>query len=161
MAKVLGLGPGQDAVRKAGEILEENRRLRRDLQAAQSRLAGGLTEELLAQAQDVNGARVVSARVDVAGVEALRELADTLRREIRSGVAVLSTEVDDKIVFLAMVTDDLVKRGVKAGDIVNRVARVTGGGGGGKPNLAQAGGRDKARWQEALDEVLPAVQSML
>jgi alanyl-tRNA synthetase len=131
------------------------------LQAAQSRLAGGQTVELVRSARELNGLRVVAARVDSASVESLRELADGLRRELGSGVAVLSAEVDDKIVFLAMVTDDLVKRGLKAGDLVNRVARITGGGGGGKPNLAQAGGRDKARWQEALDQVLPFVQSML
>ncbi len=113
------------------------------------------------QAQDLNGLRIVSARVGVSSLEALRALADTLRRELGSGVAVLSTEVDDKIVFLAMVTDDLVKRGLKAGELVNSVARITGGGGGGKPNLAQAGGRDKARWQEALDQVVPLVKAML
>jgi alanyl-tRNA synthetase len=60
-----------------------------------------------------------------------------------------------------MVTDDLVKRGLKAGELVNRVAKLTGGGGGGKPNLAQAGGRDTSRWQEALDSVVPAVRAML
>jgi alanyl-tRNA synthetase len=103
----------------------------------------------------------VAARVPVAGADALRDLADTLRKEMQSGVAVLSAEVDDKIVFLAMVTDDLVRRGVKAGDLVNRVAKLTGGGGGGKPNMAQAGGRDKERWQAALDEVVPAVKAML
>jgi alanyl-tRNA synthetase len=161
LGRVLGLGPGQDAVRKSAELVEDNRRLRRELQAAQSRLAGGQTEELVRSARELNGLRVVAARVDSASVESLRELADGLRRELGSGVAVLSAEVDDKIVFLAMVTDDLVKRGLKAGDLVNRVARITGGGGGGKPNLAQAGGRDKARWQEALDQVLPFVQSML
>ncbi|MGE5952698.1 MAG: DHHA1 domain-containing protein [Qipengyuania vulgaris] len=61
----------------------------------------------------------------------------------------------------AMVTDDLVRRGVKAGELVNRVAQVTGGGGGGKPNLAQAGGKDKTRWQDALDAVVPAVRALL
>ena len=141
--------------------MEENRRLRRELQEAQSQLAGGLSDELLRQAVELDGLRIVSARVPVPGVEALRDLADTLRRQLGSGVAVLSTEVDDKIVFLAMVTDDLVRRGIKAGEIVNRVARITGGGGGGKPTLAQAGGRDKGRWQEALDQVVPVVQSML
>ncbi len=161
LVRVLGLGPGQDAVRRAGELADENRRLKRELQSAQSQLAGGLSDDLLRQAVDVDGLRVIAARVDVAGAEALRELADALRRDLASGVAVLSTEVDDKILFLAMVTDDLVKRGVKAGEIVNRVARITGGGGGGKPNLAQAGGRDKARWQEALDAVVPAVRTLL
>jgi len=161
LVRVLGLGPGQDPVRRATELQDENRRLKRELQAVQSKLAGGLSDDLLGRAADVDGLRVIAARVDVAGVEPLRELADSLRRELGSGVAVLSTEVDDKIVFLAMVTDDLVKRGVKAGDLVNRVARITGGGGGGKPNLAQAGGRDKSRWQEALDAVVPAVRQML
>jgi alanyl-tRNA synthetase len=161
MARVLGLGPGQDPVRKGADLMDENKRLRRELHAAQAKLAGGLSDDLLRGATEIDGARVVAARVEVAGVEALRDLADTLRREMRSGVAVLSTEVDEKLVFLAMVTDDLVKRGVKAGDIVNRVARVTGGGGGGKPNLAQAGGRDKSRWQEALDTVVPAVRELL
>jgi alanyl-tRNA synthetase len=161
LGRVLGLGPGQDPVRRGTELVEENRKLRRELQEAQSKLAGGLSDELLHGAQDVDGLRVVSARVGVASVDALRGLADTLRCDLGSGVAVLSAELDDKIVFLAMVTDDLVKRGLKAGDLVNRVARITGGGGGGKPNLAQAGGRDKSRWQEALDEVVPLVRSML
>ena len=161
LTRVLGLGPGQDAVKRTAELVDENKRLRRDLQAAQAKLAGGLSGDLLQSATDVNGAKVLAARVDVATVDALRDLADTLRKDMKSGVAVLSADVDDKIVFLAMVTDDLVKRGVKAGDLVNRVAKITGGGGGGKPNLAQAGGRDKERWQEALDEVVPAVRSLL
>ena len=84
-----------------------------------------------------------------------------LRRELHSGAAVLSTELEGKIVFLAAVTDDQVGRGLRAGELVNRVARITGGGGGGKPHLAQAGGRDRSRWQEALDAVVPLVRSML
>ncbi len=161
LARVLGIGPGADPVRRADELVEENKKLRRDLQAVHSKLAGRLSQELLDGAREVDGVRIIAARVEVAGVEPLRELADSLRTEMKSGVAVLSTAVDDKIVFLAMVTDDLVKRGVKAGDLVNRVAKLTGGGGGGKPNLAQAGGRDRSRWQEALDSVVPAVRSML
>ncbi|MFQ5601452.1 MAG: alanine--tRNA ligase, partial [Candidatus Krumholzibacteriia bacterium] len=159
--RALGLGPGQDPVRRIEDLQEENRRLRRELEQAQSRLAGSLSGDLLEQATDVDGARVISARVSVSNVEALRELADALRRDLKSGAAVLSTEMDDKIIFMATVTEDLVKRGVKAGDLVCRVARITGGGGGGKPHLAQAGGRDKTRWQEALDQVVPLVRSML
>ncbi len=161
LVRVLGAGPGQDLVKRTSDWIEEAKRLKRELQTAQSQMAGGLAGRLVESAQEWNGVRVVAARVDVAGVEPLRELADALRRDLKSGVAVLSTEVDDKIVFLAMVTDDLVKRGVKAGEVVHRVAQITGGGGGGKPNLAQAGGRDKARWQEALDAVVPVVQSLL
>ena len=159
--RALGLGQGQDASRRIEEILEENRRLRRQLEETQVRLAGDQSAALLEAAVEVNGARVVSARVEAPSLEALRELADTLRRELHSGAAVLSTELEGKIVFLAAVTDDLVGRGLRAGELVNRVARITGGGGGGKPHLAQAGGRDRSRWQEALDAVVPLVRSML
>jgi len=159
--RALGLGPGQDASRRIEEILEENRRLRRQLEETQVRLAGDQSTALLESAVEVNGARVVSARVEAPSLEALRELADALRRELQSGAAVLSTEIEGKIVFLAAVTDDLVRRGLRAGELVNRVARITGGGGGGKPHLAQAGGRDRSRWQEALDAVVPLVRSML
>jgi alanyl-tRNA synthetase len=161
LARALGLGAGADVTHRLEEIQDENRRLRRELEQERVRSAGSLSTELVAAAVLVNGARVVSARVDVASVEALRELADTLRRELQSGAAVISAEVGEKIVFLATVTADLVRRGVKAGDLVNRVARITGGGGGGKPDFAQAGGRDKDRWQEALDQVVPLVRSML
>jgi alanyl-tRNA synthetase len=161
VSRTLGLGAGQDAVRRIAEIQDENRRLRRALEQAQSKLAGSLSTDLLDAAVDVDGARVVSARVEVDSVDALRELADAVRRELHSGAAVLSTEMGDKIVFLATVTDDLVKRGVRAGEIVSQIARITGGGGGGKPHLAQAGGRDKSRWQEALDQVVPLVRSKL
>ena len=105
--------------------------------------------------------RVVAAQVDVNNVDALRELADAMRRDLQSGAAVLSTAVGGKIVFLATVTEDLVGRGVKAGDLVKQVAQITGGGGGGKPHLAQAGGKDMDKWQEALDQVVPLVKSML
>jgi alanyl-tRNA synthetase len=160
-ARALGVGRSGDALRRIDEIQEENRSLRRELEGVRMQLAGNLSSDLLHAAVDVDGARVISARVDVSSVEALRELADALRGELSSGAAVLSTEMGEKIVFLATVTDDLVKRGVKAGDLVSRVARITGGGGGGKPHLAQAGGRDKSRWQEALDQVVPLVRSML
>ena len=161
LSRVLGLGPGQDALRRVEELQEDNRRLKRELERERSKLAGSLSSDLVSRAVEVDGTRVVSARVEVASVEALRDLADALRRELRSGAAVLSTELGEKIVFMATVTDDLVRRGLSAGVLVNQVARITGGGGGGKPHLAQAGGRDKSRWQEALDQVVPLVRSML
>jgi alanyl-tRNA synthetase len=160
-AQALGLGSGQDPSHKIGELQEEVRSLRRQRDEALAQLAGGLSEDLLGGAVEVDGSRVVAARVEVQSVDALRELADAVRRDLHSGVAVLSTEVGGKIVFLAMVTDDLVKRGVKAGDLVKQVAQITGGGGGGKPHMAQAGGKDKTKWQEALAQVVPLVRSML
>jgi alanyl-tRNA synthetase len=160
-AQALGLGSGQDPLQKIAEMQEEVRRLRHQRDEAQAQLAGGLSADLVSSAVEVDGIRVVTARVDVDNVEALRELADAVRQDLRSGAAVLSAEVGGKVVFLATVTNDVVERGVKAGDLVRRVAQITGGGGGGKPHLAQAGGKDKTKWQEALDQVVPLLRSML
>jgi alanyl-tRNA synthetase len=161
LSSALGLGSGQDALQKVEEMQDENRRMRRQLEETQAQLAGGLSEDLLRGAVEIDGVRIVAAQVQVGNVDALRELADAVRRDLHSGAAVLSTAVDGKIVFMATVTEDLIGRGIKAGDLVKRVAQITGGGGGGKPHLAQAGGKDLERWQEALDQVVPLVRSML
>jgi len=83
----------------------------------------------------------------------LREMGDILRDKLNSAIVVLATVYDGRPSFLAMVTPDLTARGFHAGDIINQVAKVTGGGGGGKPGMAQAGGRDATRVDEALEVV--------
>jgi len=93
---------------------------------------------------------VLAARVRAADMDTLREMTDWFRNKLGSVVVVLGTVIDDKPNIVAAVTPDLVERGLKAGDIVKRVARVVGGGGGGRPTLAQAGGRDPNRMDEAL-----------
>jgi len=83
-------------------------------------------------------------------LEALREMSDLLREKLKSAVVVLGTVYEDRPVFLTAVTSDLVARGYNAGEIVKQIARVTGGSGGGKPSLAQAGGKYKDKLDEAL-----------
>jgi alanyl-tRNA synthetase len=100
--------------------------------------------------QQVAGVNLLVAQVDVAGVDNLREMADWFRDKVGSGVVVLATVNDDKPLMIAAVTDDVIALGVKAGDLVREVARVVGGGGGGRPNLAQAGGRDAGKLPQAL-----------
>ena len=89
-------------------------------------------------------------------MDALKSLGDDLRNRLRTGVGVLGAEIDDKAALVCVVTDDLTKR-YSAGKIVGAVAKLVGGGGGGKPHLATAGGRDI----EKLDEALAAVPSLL
>jgi alanyl-tRNA synthetase len=78
----------------------------------------------------------------VADVDALREMTDWFRDKVASGTAVLASVINGKPLIIATVTDDLIQRGLKAGDLVREVAKIVGGGGGGRPNLAQAGGKD-------------------
>jgi alanyl-tRNA synthetase len=98
----------------------------------------------------VSGVTVLAARVPALSMPILREMGDILRDRLGSAVVVLATVYNDKPGFLAMVTPDLVARGINAGDIINQVAKVAGGGGGGKATMAQAGGKDASKIDEAL-----------
>jgi alanyl-tRNA synthetase len=104
---------------------------------------------------------VLTATIPNVSSDALRELADEFRQKHSSGVVVLATTINDKPSFIAALTPDLVKRGLKAGDLIKRVAAVVGGGGGGRPDMAQAGGKDPSKIVEALDQVAPYIKENL
>jgi alanyl-tRNA synthetase len=96
-----------------------------------------------------------------ADVDTLRQMCDLFRQKYPSGVVALGSVSNDKPMIICAVTDDLVKRGLNAGEIVKTAAAVMGGSGGGRPNLAQAGGKDPDKLNEAIDQVLPLVQKKL
>jgi alanyl-tRNA synthetase len=101
----------------------------------------------------VGGIKVVTARIDPADVEAFRSLADKLRDKLKSALVALGGEKDGKAVLLVAATEDLVEKGLKAGDIIREIAKEVGGRGGGKPDLAQAGGPNPAGIERALARV--------
>jgi alanyl-tRNA synthetase len=117
-------------------------------------------DDLFEQARDVNGIRVLSARVDDADRAALRQLVDTLRQKLGSGVVVLGTVEGDKVALIAGVTKDLTSR-VQAGKIIQEASKLVGGSGGGRPDLAEAGGKDISALETALSQVFGIVQQML
>jgi len=125
--------------------------LERALDEAQSKAAAAQSGDLAAKAKDVGGAKVLATRVQGDG-KALRELADKLRDKIGRGVVALGAEADGKAILLVAVTKDLTAK-VKAGDLVKEAAKLVGGSGGGKPDLAQAGGPDAAGLEKALAKV--------
>ncbi|MFZ5917543.1 MAG: alanine--tRNA ligase [Chloroflexota bacterium] len=118
-------------------------------------------ESLLAQVEQVAGVPVLAAQVEAAGFETLREMTDWFRDRLGSGVVVLGALLEGRPGFVAAVTPDLVGRGVHAGKLVQATAQIVGGGGGGKPTLAQAGGRDATRLAEALEAVPRLVGQLL
>ena len=109
-----------------------------------------VADELYGQTEQVDGVTVLAARVPTLTMPVLREMGDTLRDRLKSAIVVLAMVHNGKPSFLAMVTPDLTAKGFDAGDIVNQVAKATGGGGGGKAAMAQAGGRDPVKIDEAL-----------
>jgi alanyl-tRNA synthetase len=153
--------PVAEVEQRLEAILEHDRAVERELDAANRRLALGQFDILLGGLMEVKGARVLAAQVDVPNVERLRDMADWFRDRVDSGVAVLGTISDGKPVIIAAVTEDLIARGVKAGDLARDVAQIVGGSGGGRPNMAQAGGRHPERLAEALAAVAGLVEAAL
>ncbi|MFC2006694.1 alanine--tRNA ligase [Chloroflexota bacterium] len=130
---------------------------RRRAQALERELAKMRAESLLSQIEEVNGVRLLVARVQPFRMEALREMSDLLREKLESVIVVLGTVYEDKPLFLTTVTPDLIAKGYNAGEIVKAIAKITGGGGGGKPALAQAGGK----YKDKLDEALRVVKKLI
>ena len=110
----------------------------------------GAADNLLATASEVKGAKVIVGEMPAGPDEQMRQQIDRLRQKAGSAVVVVGWSEDSKVQLIAAVTDDLVKKGLHAGKLVGQVAKVVGGGGGGKPNLAQAGGKEPAKLAEAL-----------
>ncbi|HIE13336.1 MAG TPA: alanine--tRNA ligase [Desulfotomaculum sp.] len=134
-------------VKALGDQLRE---LTRENEVLKDKLAAGEVLALLDKAQVVEGVKVLVARVSASDMARLRGLTDILRERLGSGVVILGSVVDDKVNLVAAVTEDLMPRGLNAGSLIKEVARVVGGGGGGRPDLAQAGGKNPARLDEAL-----------
>jgi alanyl-tRNA synthetase len=159
LEKVVGyLEAKPDAVvEKSRDIVEELRRERRLSQTMERELSKRVADSLLDRVEETKGVKVLVARVPSTRPQALRETGDFLRDKLKSAIIVLGTVQENRPLFLTVVTPDLVEKGYNAGDIVKKVAEVTGGGGGGKATMAQAGGRHK----DKLDEALGLVKTLI
>ncbi|HHP51196.1 MAG TPA: alanine--tRNA ligase [Moorella mulderi] len=160
IAKLLKSSP-EEVLTRLEQILERQKELERELEKLRDRLARASVQELVAQAREVGGARVVAAVVEAPDGDALRSWADKVRDALGSGVVILGARKGDKALLVAMVTKDLVARGLHAGRIIQEVAKICRGGGGGRPEMAQAGGRDPHRLPQALEHGLQMVTRML
>lgn len=146
-------------VEKVTGLLGEHKDLQRDFQRLQLKLAGMEVDELLASVSEKSGVPVLAARVSAGNMETLREMADRLKNKLGSGIIVLGADAEGKVLLVGAVTPDLVKAGYHAGKLVGDVAKLTGGGGGGRPDMAQAGGKDPDRLDAALQKVDSLVES--
>ncbi len=140
-------------------LLEELREREAQIVALQRELARSQVNDLLRRAQQVNGVTVLSARVDLPDMARLRELGDMLRDRLRSAIVVLGSEIEGQPRLVAMVTPDLVQRGYHAGQILRQISRTIQGTGGGRPEMAQGGGRVLERLEEALSQVPEVVRA--
>ncbi|MFC1961757.1 alanine--tRNA ligase [Chloroflexota bacterium] len=142
---------------KASGLLHDLEQERKQVLALERELARREVATLLDKAETVNGVQLLAARVSSVNQQVMREMADLIRDRLKSAVVVLGIVHQNRPAFLAAVTPDLVAKGYHAGNIVKEVARIAGGGGGGKATLAQAGGK----YPEKLDEALRAVKKII
>ena len=150
-----------DELVEAAEKLEETeKKLRKQLEAQQSKRAVAEAGDLLAKAREVKGVKVLAQRVDVPDRAAMRQIVDNLRPRLASGVIVLGSVADGKVVLVTAVTKDLTNR-LDAGKIVKQAAAIVGGTGGGRKDLAEAGGTEPEKLDESLRAVPEIIEKML
>jgi alanyl-tRNA synthetase len=153
--------PVADLEARLDGFLQDTEQLRRRLAALERAALRAEAEGLLARVMDLDGVKVVAARTSAASADAMREMGDFLKAKLSSVVVVLAAVADGNPVLVTMVTPDLVARGLHAGNIARDTAKVMGGGGGGRPEIAQAGGRQASKLDEALRGVPELVRGSL
>jgi alanyl-tRNA synthetase len=151
---------GKKAVERVAQLMEHSRALEKELDRLKSKLASSAGDELVQQAVDIKGVRVLAAQLDGIDAKGLRETADKLRDKLKSCALVLGTVADGKVSLIAAVTPDVTGK-IKAGELVNFVATQVGGKGGGKPDLAMAGGSEPGQLPAALASVQAWIQGKL
>ncbi|MDQ7027229.1 MAG: alanine--tRNA ligase [Anaerolineae bacterium] len=152
IAANLGTTP-DSIVNRIDSLQNEVSNTRKKVDELQRKLAKYNFDEMIDHMETINGKRALIAQLDDVPNETLREMADWFRNKVdEKGVMVLGSDIAGKPMFIVALTDDLVKSGLKAGDIIKPVAAIVGGGGGGRPNMAQAGGKDSSKLPQALDK---------
>ena len=153
-------GKRDDVSERVKQLIERNRQLEKELEQLKGKLASSAGSDLASQAQEINGIKVLAAKLDGADVKALRDTLDQLKNKLGSAAIVLAAVEDGKISLVAGVTKEQTKQ-IKAGELVNAVALQVGGKGGGRPDMAQAGGTNPAALDAALASVPDWVRNQL
>lgn len=148
-----------DLLKKLESLIEDNKAKDKELHKIKAEMVKGSTGDILSEVSDLGNYKLLVKRVDGLGAEELRNMADGVRDKVDSVVVVLASAVDEKILFVSMVSKNLISEGAHAGNILREVAKLTGGGGGGRPDMAQAGGKDVSKLDSAMDSVADIVKA--
>ena len=148
-------------VEKISHTLAENKSLHSEVESLKSKMAKESMGDVTEQVEEVKGVKVLALKVDGADMNGLRDLGDQLKEKLGEGVVVLASGADGKVSLMATATDGAIKQGAHAGNLVKAIAGCVGGGGGGRPNMAQAGGKNPAGIDEALAKVKEVLEGQL
>ncbi len=159
-AKLVKANPDQ-LTEKISHLLSENKALNSEIESLKSKMAKDAMGDVSDQVTEVFGVKLIAARVDGVDMNGLRDLGDQLKDKIGEGVVVLASAVDGKVSLVAMATETAVKAGAHAGNLIKGIAGLVGGGGGGRPNMAQAGGKNPAGIDDAIAKVSEVLEGQL
>ena len=156
--------PAESLTERVEQLVKDNKKLGKDLKSA-SRQAGAdamaEAKQLLDKCEKIGDAAIVIGRLSPTSVDQGREAIDMLKKKVKTAVIVFGFEDNGKVILLAGVTDDLIKKGLRAGDIVKEIAPIVDGGGGGKPEMAQAGGKKPEKIEDALAKAAEFIKNKL
>lgn len=159
-AKLLKASPDK-LEEKITHVLAENKELRAEVESLKSKLAKDAMGDVTDQITEVKGLSLLAARIEGVDMNGLRELGDQMKEKLGEGVIVLASAVDGKVSLMAMATEGAVKQGAHAGNLIKGIASLVGGGGGGRPNMAQAGGKNPAGIDDAIGKVKEVLEAQL
>ena len=159
-AKVLKATP-DNLAEKIAHLTAENKALHSEVESLKSKLAQDAMGDVMDQVQEIKGVKLLAAEVDGVDMNGLRDLGDQLKEKLGEGVVVLASGNDGRVSLMVTATDAAMKQGAHAGNLVKAIAGLVGGGGGGRPNMAQAGGKNPAGIQEALKKAAEALEGQL
>jgi alanyl-tRNA synthetase len=145
---------GDELPQKVRELLDKKKQIEKDLDKLNAQMLSGDTDSILANAETINGTKLIIYRSSDAGLPQLKDMGDQIRQKASKTIALLGSTAEGKLGFVCVVTDDLVAAGkYNAGELVRKVAGVAGGGGGGRPHMATAGGKDLSKFDEAMEAI--------
>ncbi|ADL51574.1 alanine--tRNA ligase [Clostridium cellulovorans] len=150
-----------EIVQRIQLLLSDVKDKEKEIEKLKSKLASGEEENILASVKEVKGIKVAAYALKGIDANGLRELADKVRDKVGDGLVVLGSVMDEKVSLVAMATKEAVNKGIHCGKIIKEISAIVGGGGGGRPDMAQAGGKDPAKVEKAIGEVLNIVDTLV
>ena len=160
LAALLKLKKADGLHERIAKLLEENNELKKEVAAANEKALQADAESKLAQAKEINGLHVLTVKLKNFDAGELKKYAELLRNKMQDGFVFVADETNGKVVFVAASSKAAIAKGLKAGDIVKKAAQICGGNGGGRPDMAQAGGRDVAKIDEAIAAVKQTIEQL-
>ncbi|MBI4744131.1 MAG: alanine--tRNA ligase [Actinobacteria bacterium] len=159
IALTLKVNP-EDILNRLDNLLKNLKEKEQQLESLRLKTVKDEAAELIKNAKEINGINVIISQVEAENMEMLRLLSDLIKEKIKNGILVIGAKTKDKAILVASVTDNLTKNGYHAGDILKKIAPLIGGGGGGRADMAQAGGKNIEKLKEALDEAEKFINSL-